>query len=139
MKRLKSLSLVTENCELFTFDAKHIGRFDYSSNDKQVFWEGFVHHETVESAIIGFNIGTELLLEETTAFSLDWHERTSITMIDLVYNDNTTKTIRLDWPNKLEDRYLTEHPGQMWMKFPNGVMIFRHFNKSLPVDTTELA
>lgn len=126
MKRLKTLSLVTENCEIFTFDAKHIGRFDYDKINRRILWNELVEYKQGDMAFIGFNKNAEVLDNETQAFSNNWNTRTDITIVDLVYDDYSVETIHLEWPDGEENRNLVQHPGQKWYAFPNGVFLFKH-------------
>ncbi|UYE98857.1 hypothetical protein XbC2_437 [Xanthomonas phage XbC2] len=122
-KVLKTVSLVTENCEIFTFDAKHLTWIDYSKNQEIRFP---YEEDTNEMLCLCFAKDTELLVEETQAFSFDWKNRTDITIVDFVYDDYSVRTMNLTWPDGEENRYLTSHPGQCWRVTPKGQLVFTH-------------
>jgi len=122
-KVLKTVSLVTENCEIFTFDAKFLTFIDYSKSQEIRFP---YEEDTNEMLCLCFAQNTELLVEETQAFSFNWQNRTDITIVDFVYDDFSVRTMNLVWPDGEENRYLTEHPGQIWRVTPKGQFVFTH-------------
>lgn len=120
---LKTISLVTENCEIFTFDAKFLTFLDYSKNSEI----SYLYEECVsEMLCLCFDKNTELLVKETQAFSLNWNNRTDITIVDFVYDDDFVRTVHLEWPNGEENKNLTSHPGQLWRMTPKGQLVFTH-------------
>jgi hypothetical protein len=122
-KVLKTVSLVTENCEIFTFDAKYLTWIDYTKNQEIRFPYEEANNEMM---CLCFANNAELLVEETQAFSFNWQNRTDITIVDFVYDDFSVRTMHLSWPPGEENRYLTSHPGQCWRVTPKGQFVFTH-------------
>jgi hypothetical protein len=81
-KVLKTVSLVTENCEIFTFDAKYLTWIDYTKNQEIRFPYEEANNEMM---CLCFANNAELLVEETQAFSFNWQNRTDITIVDFLY------------------------------------------------------
>lgn len=114
MNNLKKIRLCTENCEVYVIDAKFIKGINYTnSNNIFSYLENKIVHNTNQSLSIEFKNNTELELNESTIFSLNWDNRTDYTILQLVYDDEQCSSITLHWPDEY-GKLLTEHPNQSW-------------------------
>lgn len=128
-EQIKSISLVTENCEVLTFDIKHVFWFTYSNQRSFTFENSHMifDDENLELYGIALRPSAELVPAESFASSYNWKERlkgVDVTAFEINYEDGTVKTVGIDWPGGEENRYLTEHPGQRFEETPAGNFIF---------------
>lgn len=121
-KVLKSVSLVTENCEVFTLKGSDLIWTDYTKQD-----EIRNPFERNISEILGlcFRKDSQILLEESFISSVEFNNRTDITVVEFIFDDGVSEIINISWPEGEENRYLTEHPGQRWFVTPEGNFMFQ--------------
>lgn len=129
MNKLKWVALVTENCEVFAFDAKFAKSVRYTNNETEYATIHQYDNGRMEVLVIELEPNTELLSSESfiSLTSLTtWDTRTDIVAVELVFDDGTVKSKSLEWPDGEENRYLQSHPGQRWEETPNGSRVFSH-------------
>lgn len=125
MNNLKKIRLCTENCEVYVIDAKFIKGINYTnSNNIFSYLENKIVHNTNQTLSIEFENNTELKLDESTIFSLNWDHRIDYTILQLVYDDEQCSSISLHWPDE-NGKLLTEHPNQSW-KYDEEYKKFSH-------------
>ncbi|AFC21867.1 hypothetical protein GAP32_414 [Cronobacter phage vB_CsaM_GAP32] len=121
-KVLKHVSLVTENCEVFTLNGSDLIWTDYQKQDdiRNPF-------ERSMSEVLGlcFSKDSQILLEKSFISSLQFNKRTDITWVEFVFDNDETEIVTICWPEGEENRYLTEHPGQRWFVTPEGNFMFQ--------------
>ena len=127
--KIKSITLVTENCEVLTFDIKHVFWFelDQRRNFKFENTEMVFDDDNRELFGIALYPTAEIIAQESFASSYDWKERlkgVDVTAFEINYEDGSVKTIGILWPDGEENRYLTSHPGQRLEETPAGNFIF---------------
>jgi len=127
--KIKSITLVTENCEVLTFDIKHVFWFSFINNRDFMFENGHEVFEDEHRELFGiaFLPTAQLVADETFASSYDWQTRlkgVDVTAFEINYESGTVKTVGIEWPDGEENRYLTAHPGQRFEETPAGNFIF---------------
>lgn len=115
-KVLKSVSLVTENCEVYVFDAKHIFWYDYEIHVDIVHPFQFTN---VELFGMAFRSDATYNEDESTVFSDNW-KRTDYTWVEFKFDDESVHKVQLTWPEHEPHQHLTEHPGQRFDTTPAG-------------------
>lgn len=128
-KVLKYVSLVTENCEVFSLRGSDLIWTDYQKHDdiRNPF-------ERSMSELLGlcFRKDSQILLEKSFISSLQFNNRTDITWVEFIFDNDETEIVSICWPEGEEYRYLTEHPGQRWFITPEGNYMFQSWYSSEP-------
>lgn len=121
-KVLKTVSLVTENCEVFTLKGSDLIWTDYTKQDEI---NNEFDRDTTEILGLCFRKDSQILLEESFISSPELFNRNDITTVEFSFEDGVSETISITWPECEENRYLTEHPGQRWFNTPAGNFMFQ--------------
>ncbi len=123
-KVLKTVSLVTENCEVYVFDAKHIFWFDFETHNQIDYPFKLSSFE-----LFGMAFRSDAQYnEESVVFSDNW-KRNDYTLVEFKFDDETVHKVSLSWP----EQELHEHPGQRFDTTPLGNFVFSScFNDEIP-------
>lgn len=127
-KVLKYVSLVTENCEVFTIKGSDLIFIDYEHMD-DILNIPFRRNKTQLLGLC-FRKDAQILLEKSFISSVQFNNRTDITVIEFTFDNDETEQVTIHWPEGEENRNLTEHPGQNWFVTPNGNYMFQSWYTS---------